>query len=264
MKAVSSKTLDAFVLASKRQVADYGLGMPIPKENELYPNNYEDVPRHVFQHLSLAQLKQLWQKQPKWPNLVEALWSRAVLANDFATADEITDAVMQNRPQAGATTRHLYQRFKQAETPAAKRDAALLIFINAPEIHPFSMSPKGDNMLWGCMTENYMAQWQEVDSMMPNFQDAASRAQIEKEQKQLLALPIRSQYLGPQLLEYAKRHPDDAEVPKALAIFIASTRMECPWHEKTGKEVHYSKLAFQLLKKRYGKTEWAQQTKYFF
>ncbi len=67
------------------------------------------------------------------------------------------------------------------------------------------------------------------------------------------------------LLDWVQRNPNDAEAPKALHFFIASTRMECPvYGEKIKRQKSYSQQAFELLKKRYPNSEWSAKTKYYF
>ncbi|UUZ49739.1 hypothetical protein LP420_06010 [Massilia sp. B-10] len=53
-----------------------------------------------------------------------------MLLGEHEVATGITDEVSEGR----ASTRHLYERYKKAATPADKRDAALLVLANAPEL----------------------------------------------------------------------------------------------------------------------------------
>ncbi len=283
MKLATAKTQEEFLQAGKRQAVEKEISFDEdtrqPKDKQ--PNSENDFIRHLLQHFPIAQLKQalpatkeinfpLWYtwRDSTTPELAVAIWTRAVLLGDYATADEVTDQVLAGREKGAATTKHLYQRFKDAKDAKGKRDAALLIFINAPELQPYTILPDGKGLYWGCAANWTTDFMQEADLAVPNFMSKEARATMQKEQKKLLALPIRSEYLAPQLFEYAKSNPEDPEVPKALHFLVASTRLECPsgpFIQRDEKlKPPYSKQAFQLLHKKYPKSEWAQKTKYFF
>ncbi|MES2933206.1 MAG: hypothetical protein V4805_06935 [Pseudomonadota bacterium] len=276
IKLVSATTMEGFLQAGLRTPADNAPGVPITDEaatavaqpspsHDYYDMDFE---RHLFRDLSQTQLTLAYQRVPPAQKALFPipLWTRAVVFGDYAGADALTDELMAGRD----TTRHLYQRFKDAKTPAAKRQAAMLIMVNAPELHPNIIDPAGGVRFWGCHVFDWLNNRpvDALDAAVPNFLDATARADAEKEQTQLLALPIRSSYLGPLLLEWAKQNPHDPEVPKALHFFIASTRMECsavrPGDAEGKANISYSQQAFQLLKSRYPKSEWAAKTKYYF
>lgn len=61
-------------------------------------------------------------------------------------------------------------------------------------------------------------------------------------------------------LERAKSHPDDPRVPEALALAIEGTRWACGDAETDT----LAERAFGVLKRRYAKTKWAKQTKYWY
>jgi hypothetical protein len=102
----------------------------------------------------------------------------------------------------------------------------------------------------------------------PRYLSAEQLAAAGKEQQQLLKLPLRTEFIAPTLLAWAKQKPNDEEAPKALHFLVASTRMECPYgtdkEEKDQLRSQYSKEAFNLLHKLYPNSKWARQTKYFF
>jgi hypothetical protein len=56
----------------------------------------------------------------------------------------------------------------------------------------------------------------------------------------------------------AKEDPAAAE---ALAMAIRTTRYGCNWHGGHGS---YSKVAYEVLRKKFGTTPWATQTPYWF
>ncbi len=54
---------------------------------------------------------------------------------------------------------------------------------------------------------------------------------------------------------------DDGAAAEALALAVRSTRYGCRWH---GSHKSYSKPAQEMLKAKFGKTTWAEQTPYWF
>lgn len=67
-------------------------------------------------------------------------------------------------------------------------------------------------------------------------------------------------HVGRMVLDYAKKYPDDPRLPEALHRTVRATRFGCfgsPFGE-------VSKGAFELLHKRFPKSEWAAKTKYWF
>ena len=268
MKLVSAKTFEDFLQAAPREQAEKNSGVPITKEasKEVKPGTDTDFRRHVLQHLSLAQMKQVWQagKAFQFPDLAAAIWSRAVIFKDYASAEEMNEAVLNSREKAGITTRHLYQRLQDGKDAVAKQQAVGLILANAPELHPHTISRRGVPITWGCGARQDEQASTDLDAMIPNFMSKEARATLQKEQKQLLALPIRSEFLAPMLLDFAKVNPTEPELPKALHFFVASTRFECGGRDEKAGRPHYSKEVFQLLHKRYPKNEWTLKTKYFY
>ena len=66
--------------------------------------------------------------------------------------------------------------------------------------------------------------------------------------------------ISAQAIQWAKEAPDDPRVPEALHLAVRTTRYGCV----DGETTSFSKAAFQLLHRRYPKSEWAKKTKYWF
>jgi hypothetical protein len=62
-------------------------------------------------------------------------------------------------------------------------------------------------------------------------------------------------------LAWGKASKGDDGAPEALALAVEATRYGCNWH---GGHKAYSKPAQELLKTKFGKTEWAAKTPYWF
>jgi hypothetical protein len=90
------------------------------------------------------------------------------------------------------------------------------------------------------------------------------------EYSRVMDLPCAPTYLGRHVMEYAKAHPDDPDVPEALALTVRATRYAClTWgnssDETAGAENSAtSKAVFQLLHAKYPKSPWTLKTKYYY
>jgi hypothetical protein len=273
IKMLTTATREGFFQAAVRKPAEPDAAGPITNEATTNPAAKDapakpgaptplatdsDYPLHLFRHFSLAELQKArpLAKDLQSRPIADVLWTRAIILGDYSVADSVTADVMVGRD----TTHHLYRRYLEAKDPAAKRDAALLILANAPE---FNANIGVD--AWGCaVSERPSADSDALAAAWPRFLSPEARAQVTSEMQKLRALPKRSDYLGPLLLDYAQRNPGDAEVPKALHFFIASTRMECNYGDKPKRQKSFSQQAFELLKKRYPGNEWAVRTKYYY
>lgn len=265
MKMVTAATADAAFAAAARAPADTPAGGPIPDEaTASAAATYDaDLGTHLESHLPLAALVRL---QPLVPvseraSLADLMWTRAVLLGQYALADGYTDTLARER----ATTRPLYERYKNAATPAAKRDAALLVLANAPELTPH-VSPlqrtDGYGSYWSCAMRE--AADDGMDARWPAFVSAAERTQAEAEMGALRKLPKRSSYLIPLVIAWAKQNKADPEAPKALHFLVAATRNECGTGAREAQAHNYSKDAFDFLHAQYPKSEWTAKTRYYY
>ena len=143
--------------------------------------------------------------------------------------------------------------------------------VNAPEFNPAIVEDSGSIRTWGCGYGNPTGTDSGYDQPLAgvsntlNFMKKEAVDAAQKERTQLLALPLRSEYLAPTLLAWAKQKPKDLEAPKALHFFVTYTRMECPYGNiHPLAKTSYSKEAFELLHRIYPKSDWATKTKYYF
>jgi len=81
---------------------------------------------------------------------------------------------------------------------------------------------------------------------------------VTKEQEAIETLGPSVDFHCNNILAHAEAHPDDSRVPEALHLAVQLTRTNsgCGSEEKT----KLSKRAFQLLHKRFPKTDWAKKT----
>jgi hypothetical protein len=94
----------------------------------------------------------------------------------------------------------------------------------------------------------------------PSFMSEPQKTTARKEISMLLQLQSAPNYLGKQVIDWAKTNPADPRAPEALHLVVRSTRYGCG-DERTST---ISKDAFQLLHKRYPKSEWTKKTPYWF
>jgi outer membrane protein assembly factor BamD (BamD/ComL family) len=100
------------------------------------------------------------------------------------------------------------------------------------------------------------------------------RATAEVEYARLMQLPSAPTYLGHRVLDYAKEHPDDTDVPEALALTVRATHYACyEWggdtkdgeaSKRAAENTAVSKAAFQMLHSRYPKSSWTAKTRYYY
>jgi hypothetical protein len=91
-------------------------------------------------------------------------------------------------------------------------------------------------------------------------EETAATAQAQK----LLALgDSGSVWLGQRVLEYARAHPDDPNVPEALHLTVRATHFGCSMEANEAKRLATAKAAFQLLHRMYPSSEWAKKTKVY-
>lgn len=266
LKMMSAATLDGFVLAAPRKPDPVEAGEAIdskPAQGEMD----DDFGRAVFRYLSAGEMKAL-QAHPRLPaqwksTLQETMLARALILNDEATALSLLDAVAQGRK----TTEHLYARYRKAASGAERKLAGALILVNTPELNPAVIDAQGNSRRWGCR-EGGPERGDAEPQQPPRYLTPEQLAAAGKEQQVLLKLPLRTEFIAPTLLAWAKQKPADEEAAKALHFLIASTRMECPYgtdkEEKDQLRAQYSRDAFNLLHKLYPNSKWAKQTKYHF
>jgi hypothetical protein len=265
MKMVTAPTAEAALAAAPR-IPTGEAGTPIPDEGmakAAAPQFDGDLRAHLERHIPLAMLMKLRPALPvsQRPATADMIWTRAVLLGEHDIATAITDDVSASRD----TTRHLYERYKKATTPEAKRDAALLVLANAPELVPYVSKENAsyaNGSYWSCYGPNDGPDG--MDKLSPAFLSDAEREQVAKEGAQLRKLPRRSSYLIPLMIEWAKKNKADPEAPKALHFLIASTRNECGTGAELENAPHYSKLAFEFLHRQFPKSEWTARTRYYY
>jgi tetratricopeptide (TPR) repeat protein len=216
--------------------------------------------------------------------LAQAAWTKALFLNDDATASRLAPLLSSLAPNLAGELK----AYSAAPSSAERNFAAVFLVLHHPEMRPYISTGVGrqsapgeiddyrDNW-WCCFTPppeggyNYYSMYTNLSGPLaalypdrsvssPSFLPEKDRQLAEKEWNTIRESIGGSSWLGQQVLEWAKSHPDDPRVPEALHFAVRATRYGCS-DDETGK---YSKAAFELLHRRYAQSEWTKKTPYWF
>jgi hypothetical protein len=214
-----------------------------------------------------------------------ASWVRAILLNDEQSAAELTPILEDLAP----AMKPYLRASLDLPTVESRSFGAIFLILRFPGVRPYVRAGLGrgtalDRLAWA--RDNWWCPWAPgAESPFPNrywgetrisaplmpihpngnvrlpvFINDGQRELAEKELHELQSLGTAPNYLAQQVMLYAKRYPDDPRIPEALHLVVRATREGCT-NDETG---NLSRAAFQLLKKRYGKSVWARKTKYWY
>ncbi|HEV7667207.1 MAG TPA: hypothetical protein VGS22_01705 [Thermoanaerobaculia bacterium] len=199
--------------------------------------------------------------------LAEAAWTRAVLLGNAAEAERAAKATAQAVPEIAAWS---------ATAPADRAVTATWALIKNPGLAPVV---EGGFPRWATVGEvdDFRRNWwcaklpTEVSSddkngdlpdlpAQPPFLSAAENAAAQNEIRALEALGEGYDVIADRVLAWARDRPKDPNVPEALYLASQRARVAGCRQEK----LNLSKVTFDLLKKSYPKSEWAQKAKYWY
>ncbi|NHZ79865.1 hypothetical protein F2P44_11340 [Massilia sp. CCM 8695] len=271
LKMVSAGSVEEFLKAALRRPDPVERGEAIdaaPARADVAETD-QDFGIAMSRHLPMTELKVLLKHPllpPAWkPQLQETMLTRALIFNDEESALGLLDAVSKSRK----STAHLYERYRKAASGTERKLAGALILVNTPELQPSVVDKDDKPRYWGCAgTDGQPQVAPHVVMPAPRFLGAQRTAEAAKEQAVLLGLPLRTEFLAPALLEWARTKPVDEEAPKALHFLVASTRMECPYGTAVPAEkqlrARYSREAYEVTHKLYPASKWTKATKYYY
>ncbi len=222
----------------------------------------EDATRVMNKHLPLSMLKQL-AVHPDLPDYLRAqvalsVWVRAVLLNDEATASTIAPELGQLVPEL----KPFMAAYSQTADSKAKLYEAVWAMLKNPATRPVIDSGTGRQATFNEI-ENYRDNWW---CILPDAQTSVAPAFVTKEQLALAKaendkLAISgSNFLAIKTSEWATFAPKEKRLPEALALAVKATRYGCQ-NCDTAKA---SKTAFDILKARFGSSDWKKKTPYWF
>jgi len=188
-----------------------------------------------------------------------AAWTAAVLAGDAGAAD-LLPYVRTLAPELHTDL----DAYQAARAGPARQFAAVLMFLRFPGLQPEFGDPVGreqpieridtfrDN--WWCA-----AGASDGEPATPVFVSAEQQFAAASMHARIGALGPAPIYLGNIVLGWARSHPHDPRLPEALHLVVRATRYGC-----ANDDGATSRAAFQLLHRRYGGSEWAAQTPFWF
>jgi hypothetical protein len=205
--------------------------------------------------------------------LAIAVWVRAALLDDEARATELAATVAALAPEL----KEPLNAYLAAADKPAKKFAAIYLILKYPGTRPNVDEGTGRTVDLDKIDDYRNNWWCEYGRSVnpdnptarpavktsatgPAFLSAAQKTAASTEWKRLAALGTAPNYLCAQTIKWATVKPDDPRAPEALHLAVRSTRYGCT-NEQTGT---LSKQAYDLLHRKYPKSEWAQKTKYWF
>ncbi len=193
-------------------------------------------------------------------------WVRAVILSDDKTAEELAPEVGQLIPELKSYMAN-YSKAKDAKT---KNYEAVWAMLKNPATRPLVDSGTGRMTAFNEI-DNYRDNWW-CDTLNPDdtvasatpapvFLTKEQLAEATEENAKIAKLAASgSNYLATKTSAWAESAPKEKRLPEALALAVKSTRYGCQ-NCDTGK---VSKTAFDILKDRFGTSEWKKKTPYWF
>jgi hypothetical protein len=202
-------------------------------------------------------------------------WTRAVLLERWEEEKALEPRVEAVAPELAADL----ARVKAREKPEERKMATVLLLLKSPGMSPYvrpyvAQSPQeydtcGPNGWCGREATDF---YKDCDASKgpcgTRFISVAERQEVLQEREALGKLGKSPELLIHFTLDYAKRRPEDPLVPEALHESVRQTRFarnhcgDSDAEDKARGEL--SKQAFQLLQRKYAKSEWAQKTPYYY
>jgi hypothetical protein len=234
----------------------------------------DQVTANILNHMSNTLLSEALQTPGPSAQLRTALaamlWSRAVITGEDSLAVRSAKILAQLKP---AVYGPVLKPFLASPTDRGRTFEAVYALLNVPAFSPWIRSglnrfedPREldhyrDNW-WGEAYYRYDGEdtSRRQPTPIPPFVTAEELASANKEVAVLNSHKSGSDYVARRVVEWAQAAPNDPRIPRALHLAIRATRYGSST-DQTGK---ISKAAYDLLHKRYPKSEWAKKTKYWF
>ena len=215
--------------------------------------------------------------------LAARMWLRAAILDDTGTVRELEPRVLKKYPEM----RPYIEQYERADSADARHFALVFMVMHFSGMQPFvNPGPMGSVITPGIWTYSWWCRDVGGDPEHPAYQNvmfsaagaegpsksevpippppswltAEESARGKQEWQKLSQIGAAPMYFAPVVLSWAKTHPDDARVPEALHYFVRATRYGCV-DKSIGR---YSREAFDLLHRKYPKSEWAAKTPYWF
>jgi hypothetical protein len=211
---------------------------------------------------------------PPWSayDVAVATWTRAFMLDDSAIASDVAPIIARTHPDWASSLRP----GSGGQADSWKFRAALLIALHREfqPLVPVDYRTHFDAGSWWCRvsppsmesssTERATVSWRLPVFFTPPETSISEqeRSSAQTEIDRLGQLGSAPSFLAPIIFDWAKAHPDDPLVPQALHRLVVVVRYGCRSIGSSDGQI--SKAAFNLLHKRYPKSEWAAKTPYWF
>ena len=287
-----AQNLDEFVLFSQRHAAAFSYDginnqlvdlAVVPKDGEDYYKKERpwlsrsqfdtDATRimNTLMPVSMLEKLALHSKLPDYlkPKVVISAWTRAVLLNEEKIALELAPETMSCIPEL----KSYIPDYSKAKNSKARLFEASWIMLNNPAMRPVvdyglerqSRFNEIDNYRdnWWCITELAYKPTNSdtLELLVPVFLSKTDLAVATTENSSISQLATSgSNYLAAEASAWATQIPAEKRLPKALHLAVKATRYGC----QNCETEKISKAAFDILKIRFGNTDWKKKTPYWF
>jgi hypothetical protein len=222
-------------------------------------------------------------------------FTRAVIMHNSSVASQASADLLELAPQM----KNELTAYQTAPSETSREFAAVFLILRYPgmataleagevrDVPLEKIEPYGDN--WWCASSEHAASswwssdseesWQTMTAHLkavyqsgriepPPFLSKRELEEAQSELKQMTLVGSGPDWLDARAIAWAKAHPDDPRVPEALHLAVRAYRYGCTdvrFSTKPSSEhMNFSKLAFELLHRRYPNNEWTKKTPYWF
>lgn len=198
---------------------------------------------------------------------VMAIWTKAVVLEDYATVKKIEPDFVKYHPEFQAEI----DKINLSKTPVQKKDAYLYFVLKNPILSPFVEDSMGktdneagsfDSNDWWCAPydmEYDEAAGEEVAAKLPTRPKFLTEAQSklsQAERKKLKDLGDAPNFFANRVLEWQKRAPADKRIPESLFITWEANG----WKKYScGNNIELQEQIAEVLKTRYPNSEWTRK-----
>jgi hypothetical protein len=197
-------------------------------------------------------------------NIAVATWTRTVLLQDSANAAKLSPSL----PKAIRDTAGSSIGFPA--NLAILRNPGIRPYLETgiPRVASYSYFDNLRNNWW-CKPwgqSQSSGEAKPIPDPALGFMPADALSRADSEYQQLQQLPDSVVVIGQRVMDYAKAHPDDSNIPEALALVVRAGHYACQSYSGSDKSEYtpVSKAAFELLHRRYPKSPWALKTRYYY
>ncbi len=262
-----AENLDEFLKFAERRAATFVWSDDTNEEGDDLTNDsdlkiWKDRPMFDYdstqifnQRMPLSALRQA-ALNPTLPNhlkkfLVIAVWTRAFMLGNTKIQTEFTPLMTKFAPEYKVST----ATSEANSLLAVGRNPSIQIYVPTGYGRGESGTRTIDSIRgnWWCIENRSSADY-------PNFLTAAQRTESESEQNKIVTMGESATFLARRAVEFANKNMTHPNTPEILHLAVRSTRYGC----KDLNTLKFSKAAFDILHKRFPRSEWTKKTPFFF